>query len=160
MLYTCTFFLIFFPLIFLGRGFVCLQKNWRAGYRRTMNDIEREKDTNERRNAIENDLRAFDDEDAFASPMDCDKYENEFSSLLLLDEEETEEERNSGGKLRYSSTWNAGAQWKNEWPIKSAELLRTRVRENRNRFHLGADGLAVRFDSFAQNNTTSRKYET
>ena len=42
---------------------------------------------------IENDLRAFDDEDAFASPMDCDKYENEFSSLLLLcDEEETEEE--------------------------------------------------------------------
>ena len=25
MLYTCTFFLIFFPLIFLGRGFVCLQ---------------------------------------------------------------------------------------------------------------------------------------
>ena len=69
-----------------------------------MNDIEREKDTNERRNAIENDLRAFDDEDEFASPMDCDKYENEFSSLLLLDEEETEEERNSGGKLRYSST--------------------------------------------------------
>ena len=53
---------------------------------------------------IENDLRAFYDEDAFASPMDCDKYENEFSSLLLLDEEETEEERNSGGKLRYSST--------------------------------------------------------
>ena len=90
-------FLIFFPLIFLGRGFVCLQKNRSAGYRRTMNDIEREKDTNERRNAIENDLRAFDDEDAFASPMDCDKYENEFSSLLLLcDEEETEEETRVG----------------------------------------------------------------
>ena len=63
-----------------------------------MNDIEREKDTNERRNAIENDLRAFDDEDAFASPMDCDKYENEFSSLLLLcDEEETEEEPHREG---------------------------------------------------------------
>ena len=69
-----------------------------------MNDIERKKDTNEQRSVIENDLRAFDDEDAFASPMDCDKYENEFSSLLLLDEGETEEERNSGGKLRYSST--------------------------------------------------------
>ena len=42
---------------------------------------------------IENDLRAFDDEDAFASPMDCDNYKSEFSSLLLLrDEEETEEE--------------------------------------------------------------------
>ena len=82
-----------------------MQKNSRAGYRRTTNDIEREKETNERRNAIENDLRAFDDEDAFASPMDCDNfYENEFSSLLLLEEEETEEERNSGGKLRYSST--------------------------------------------------------
>ena len=37
-----------------------------------MNDIERKKDINERRNAIENDLRASDDEDAFASPMDCD----------------------------------------------------------------------------------------
>ena len=37
-----------------------------------MNDNEREKDINERKNAIENDLRAFDDEDAFASPMDCD----------------------------------------------------------------------------------------
>ena len=45
---------------------------------------------------IENDLRAFDDKDAFASPMDCDKYENEFSSLLLLDEEETEEETQAG----------------------------------------------------------------
>ena len=45
---------------------------------------------------IENDLRAFDDEDAFASPMDCDKYENEFSSLLLLDKEETEEETQAG----------------------------------------------------------------
>jgi len=32
---------------------------------------------------IEDDLRAFDDEDAFASPMDFDDYENEFSSLLL-----------------------------------------------------------------------------
>ena len=39
-----------------------------------MNDIEREKDINERRNAIENDLRAFDDEDAFATPIDCDNY--------------------------------------------------------------------------------------
>ena len=58
-----------------------------------MNDIEREKDINERRNVIENDLQAFDDEVALASPMDCDKYENEFSSLLLLcDEKETEEE--------------------------------------------------------------------
>ena len=45
---------------------------------------------------IENDLRAFDDEDAFASPMDCDKYENEFSSFLLLDEEEAEEETQAG----------------------------------------------------------------
>ena len=45
---------------------------------------------------IENDLRALDDEDAFASPMDCNKYENEFSSLLLLDEEETEEETQAG----------------------------------------------------------------
>ena len=63
-----------------------------------MNDIEREKDINERRNVIENDLRAFDDEDAFTSPMDCDKYENEFSSLLLLcDEEETEEEPHRAG---------------------------------------------------------------
>ena len=35
---------------------------------------------------IENDLRAFDDEDAFAPPMDCDNYENEFSSLLLKEE--------------------------------------------------------------------------
>ena len=56
-----------------------------------MNDIEREKDINERKNAVENDLRAFDDEDAFASPMDCDNKENEFSSLLL-EGEETEEE--------------------------------------------------------------------
>jgi len=31
----------------------------------------------------EDDLRAFDDEHAFASPKDCDDYENEFSSLLL-----------------------------------------------------------------------------
>ena len=61
-----------------------------------MNDIEREKDINERRNVIEDDLRAFDDEDAFASPMDCDKYENEFS-LLLLDEEKTEEEPHRAG---------------------------------------------------------------
>ena len=80
-----------------------------------MNDIEREKDINERRDAIENDLRAFEDEDAFASPMDCDNYKNEFSSLLL--EEEENRGRNSGGKLRYSSTCNAGGQWKNEWPI-------------------------------------------
>ena len=40
---------------------------------------------------IKDDLRAFDDEDAFASPMDYDNYENEFSSLLL-EGEETEEE--------------------------------------------------------------------
>ena len=59
---------------------------------------------------IENDLRAFYDEDAFASPMDCDKYENELSSLLL-DEEKTEEETQAG------SCDKAGAQWKNEWPI-------------------------------------------
>ena len=61
-----------------------------------MNDIESKKDTNERRYAIENDLRAFDDEDAFASPMDYDNYENEFSSLLRFDEEETEEETQAG----------------------------------------------------------------
>ena len=70
-----------------------------------MNDIGSKKDTNERRNAIENDLRVFDDEDAFATPIDCDNYKSKFSSLLL-DEEETEEERNSGGKLRYSSNCN------------------------------------------------------
>ena len=40
---------------------------------------------------IENDLRAFYYEDAFATPIDCDNYKSEFSSLLL-DEEETEEE--------------------------------------------------------------------
>ena len=45
---------------------------------------------------IENDLQAFDDEVALASPMDCDKYENEFSLLLLLDEEETKEETQAG----------------------------------------------------------------
>ena len=44
---------------------------------------------------IENELRAFDDEDAFASPMYCDYYENEFPSLLL-DEEKTEEETQAG----------------------------------------------------------------
>ena len=66
-------------------------------------------------NMFENELRAFNDEDAFTSPMDRDNYENEFS-LLLLDEEETEEET-QGEKLRYFSTCNAGAQWKNEWPI-------------------------------------------
>ena len=40
---------------------------------------------------IEEGLRAFDDEDAFASTMYCDNYENEFSSLLL-EGEKTEEE--------------------------------------------------------------------
>ena len=60
------------------------------------NDIEREKDINERRNVIEEELRSFDDEDAFASPMDCDNYENEFSSLLL-EGEETEEEPHRAG---------------------------------------------------------------
>ena len=60
------------------------------------NDIEREKDINERRNVIEEESRAFDDEDAFASPMDCDNYENEFSSLLL-EGEETEEEPHRAG---------------------------------------------------------------
>ena len=40
---------------------------------------------------IKNNLRAFDDEDAFALPMNCDNYENEFSSLLL-EVEETEKE--------------------------------------------------------------------
>ena len=40
---------------------------------------------------IENDLRAFGDEDAFASPMDCDNYEKKFSSLLLKEEKEEEE---------------------------------------------------------------------
>jgi len=78
-----------------------------------MNDIEREKDINERRDAIENDLRAFEDEDAFASPMDCDNYKNEFSSLLL-DEEENRGRTSPGGKQRYSSNCDAGAQWKNE----------------------------------------------
>ena len=56
----------------------------------TTNDIEREKDTNERRNMNEDDLRAFDDEDAFAIRMDYEKYdENEFPSLLLGPNEET-----------------------------------------------------------------------
>ena len=45
---------------------------------------------------IEDDLRAFDDEDAFASPMDCDNFENEFSSLLL-EGEKTEEEPHRAG---------------------------------------------------------------
>ena len=44
---------------------------------------------------IENDLRAFDDEDAFASPMYCDNYVNEFSALLF-EGEETEEETQAG----------------------------------------------------------------
>jgi hypothetical protein len=61
------------------------------------NDIEREKDINERRNVIEEELRSFDDEDALASQMDCDNYENEFSSLLLLEGEETEEEPHRAG---------------------------------------------------------------
>jgi len=60
------------------------------------NRHQKQKDTNERRNVIENDLRAFDDEDAFAPPMDCDNYENEFSSLLLLEGEKTEEETQVG----------------------------------------------------------------
>ena len=45
---------------------------------------------------IEDDLRAFDDEDAFASTMYCDNYENEFSSLLL-EGEKTEEEPHRAG---------------------------------------------------------------
>ena len=40
---------------------------------------------------IEKELRVFDDEDAFASPMDCDDYANKFSSLLLEGEETDEE---------------------------------------------------------------------
>ena len=40
-------------------------------------------------------MRVFDDEDAFATPIDCDNYKSEFSSLLL-DEEETEEETQAG----------------------------------------------------------------
>jgi hypothetical protein len=60
------------------------------------NDIEREKDINERRNVIEEELRSIDDEDAFASPMDCDNYENEFSSLLLEGEEIEEEPHRAG----------------------------------------------------------------
>jgi len=40
-------------------------------------------------------LRVFDDEDAFATPIDCDNYKSKFSSLLL-DEEETEEETQAG----------------------------------------------------------------
>ena len=55
----------------------------------------KQKDTNERRKAIENDLRAFDDEDAFASPMDRGHYEKEYSSLLL-EGEKTEEETQVG----------------------------------------------------------------
>ena len=39
-----------------------------------LNDIEREKNINERRNVIEEELRSFDDEDALASQMDCDNY--------------------------------------------------------------------------------------
>ena len=45
---------------------------------------------------IEEELRAFDDEGAFASLMDCDNYENEFSSLLL-EGEKTEEEPHRAG---------------------------------------------------------------
>jgi len=56
-------------------------------------------------------LRAFDEEDAFASPMGCDNYENEFSSLLL-DEEETDEETQAGSCDTLLT--DAGAQWKNE----------------------------------------------
>ncbi len=44
---------------------------------------------------IETDLHAFDDEDAFVSPMERDNYESEFSSLLLY-EEKTEEETQAG----------------------------------------------------------------
>ena len=65
---------------------------------------------------IEDVLRAFDEEDAFASPMDRDNYENEFS-LLLLEGEETEEEPHRVGSSDTFSTCNAGAQWRNEWPI-------------------------------------------
>ena len=71
--YTCILHINILSTYFLGRGFVCLQKK-RRYYRRTTNDIEREKDTNERRNMIKDDLRAFDDEDTFASPMNYDNY--------------------------------------------------------------------------------------
>ena len=61
-----------------------------------MNDIEREKDINERKNAIENDLRAFDDEDAFASPMDCDNYTRTSFLRFFLTKRKTEEETQAG----------------------------------------------------------------
>ena len=64
---------------------------------------------------IEDDLRAFDDEEAFASPMDCDNYENEFSCLFLKNRKQRK--NLTGGKQRYSSICDAGAQWKTEWPI-------------------------------------------
>jgi len=48
--------------------------------------------------------------------MDRDNYENEFSSLLDEDTSLRGEnrQRTSGGKLRYSSNCDAGAQWKAE----------------------------------------------
>jgi len=52
---TCILHINILSTYFLGRGFVCLQKK-RRYYRRTTNDIEREKDTNERRNMIEEEL--------------------------------------------------------------------------------------------------------
>ena len=81
-----------------------------------MNDIEREKDTNERRNVIEDDSRAFDDEDAFASPMDCYNYENEFS-LLLLEGEGTGEEPHRVGSSDTLLPATLELKWKTEWPI-------------------------------------------
>ena len=60
---------------------------------------------------IENDLRAFDDEDAFASPMDCDDYANKFSSLLLEGEETEEEPHRVGSSntaiLFYVQRWSS-----------------------------------------------------
>ena len=60
---------------------------------------------------IENDLRAFDDEDAFASPMDCDDYANKFSSLLLEGEETDEETHRVGSShtaiLFYVQRWSS-----------------------------------------------------
>ena len=49
--------------------------------------------------------------------------------------------------LQYSSTCNAELSGRVNG-LYSAEFSRTRVRENRKRFHLGAGGLAVHFDSF------------
>ena len=138
---TCILHINILSTYFLGRGFVCLQKK-RRYYRRTTNDIEREKDTNERRNMIEEELRAFDDEGAFASPMDCDNfYENEFSSLLL-EGKKTEEEPHRAGSSDTLLTATLGLSGRLNG-LQSAEFSRTRVRENRKCFHLGAGGFPL-----------------